>query len=124
MIENVIITNLKAMKFTDWNNETEADNFCKLADELTDEVNTMLSSGKIKTFVINGVNIIGSNFEICIFTPEEFMPYEGDEIVIQLRSNGKEIALFFLDSNKQYAFRHSLNIVAVYEMKEENLCLN
>lgn len=117
--DNVIIADLKDMKFADWNNENESDNFCKLADELADEVNSMLESDNIRTFVINGVNIMGSNFKIYILSPEEFTPYEGNEIVVQLRSNGEEVALFFLDSNKKYAFRHSLlGAVTVVEMKD------
>lgn len=116
--DNVIIADLAEMKFTDWENEEESDNFCKLAEELAEEVNNLLETNNINAFAINGVNIIGSNFKIYILSPEEFSPYESDEVVVQLRSDGEEKALFILDANKKYAFRHYLvgNVVSVFEM--------
>ena len=123
--DNVIIADLKDMKFSIdgyWENEDVADQFCKSAEELSVSVNDLLNMSDKKgnvTFCINGVNIHGNNLRMVVLTPDDFS-YDGDgEIAIRLYSdNYEERALFFLDTTKKYAFRHSLlGIVTVYEMK-------
>ena len=125
---NVIIADLKDMDFDIdgyEENEEVADKFCKSADELSVRVNSLLNMSSKKgniTFCINGVNIFGNNLRMIVLTPDDFSYDMVGEIAIRLYDdNCEEIALFFLDTDKKYAFRHSLlGLVSVYELDKDN----
>lgn len=115
---NKLTIDLSVLKFNDWDNEEESDRFCEWADKIQSAANgwlRMLTS--VETIAVGGVNIMGNNFSIAILTPEDCSIFDGYAIPVELRSNGKHVATFFIDWNKKMILTHvSKQIVTVNDL--------
>ena len=114
--QNKLRIDLKCLKFNDWENDAEAEQFYAAAYKIKIAINDWLRRlDNVETVAVDGVNIKGSNFSISILSPEDTAPFDGRFTPIELYSKDTHVATFFLDWNETVEFSNCVEQIVLIE---------